>query len=97
MWDEKNRCLSWKDTLEYASVLGLKFVKPIYVGKYDRKLIEKSFEEYIKRHEGYVIRLADGFNYRDFRTSVGKYVRKDHVQSTHHWRREIKELNNLEI
>ena len=62
MWDEKNRCLSWKDTLEYASVLGLKFVKPIYVGKYDRKLIEKSFEEYIKRHEGYVIRLADGFN-----------------------------------
>jgi hypothetical protein len=30
--------------------------------------------------EGYVIRLADGFQYDDFKQSVGKFVRKNHVR-----------------
>ena len=35
--------------------------------------------------EGYVLRLTDAFHYNDFSKSVGKFVRKDHVQSNQHW------------
>lgn len=28
---------------------------------------------------------ADSFSYRDFKTSVGKFVRKNHVQTVKHW------------
>jgi hypothetical protein len=29
--------------------------------------------------EGFVVRLADRFHYKDFRYNVGKYVRAEHV------------------
>ncbi|WP_181004126.1 hypothetical protein [Bacillus thuringiensis] len=35
--------------------------------------------------EGYVLRLTDAFHYNDFSKSVGKFVRKDHVQTNQHW------------
>ena len=38
------------------------------------------------KDEGYVVRLSDGFKYRDFRKSVAKFVREGHVQTTKHWR-----------
>jgi hypothetical protein len=38
-----------------------------------------------KEHEGYVVRNADGFDYKDFSTNVAKYVRKNHVQTDTHW------------
>jgi hypothetical protein len=28
--------------------------------------------------EGFVVRVADRFHYKDFRTHVGKYVRAEH-------------------
>lgn len=37
--------------------------------------------------EGYVVRLAGPFSYRDFRTSVAKYVRAGHAaQVVQNWR-----------
>ena len=35
--------------------------------------------------EGYVIRIADEFHYSNFRNCIGKYVRKDHIQTSKHW------------
>jgi dihydroneopterin aldolase len=31
------------------------------------------------------VRLEDAFDYRDFRRSVAKFVRKNHVQTDEHW------------
>jgi uncharacterized FlgJ-related protein len=48
--------------------------------------------------EGYVVRLADGFSYGEFRKSVAKFVRKDHVTTTKHWTHGpivVNELSNL--
>lgn len=35
--------------------------------------------------EGYVVRLADGFPYEDFRFCCAKWVRKNHVQTDVYW------------
>ena len=39
-----------------------------------------------KRDEGYVIRIADNFKYSEFKSSIAKYVRAGHIQTTKHWR-----------
>lgn len=75
-----NKCLSWKDTVDYSKILGLELVPVIYEGIYDKDKIINSFKPYEKEHEGYVIRLADEFTYMDFRKSVAKYVRPEFRQ-----------------
>jgi len=35
--------------------------------------------------EGYVIRLADGFSYKEHINSTGKWVRRNHVQTDQYW------------
>lgn len=84
-----NLCLSWDETTDYCKVLGLEVVPVIYDGIYNKEAIIKAFAPYEKSHEGYVIRLADGFSYADFRRSVAKYVRPEFrqvVNNSHgHW------------
>jgi hypothetical protein len=43
--------------------------------------------------EGIVVRVADSF--RDFRTSVAKWVRKDHVQTDVHWSHQAIRKQNM--
>jgi hypothetical protein len=87
IWNENNICLSWDDTVEYAALLGLQTVRVMYRGLWNESLI-RSFEKTIdtKVQEGYVVRLANSFSYAAFRKSVAKFVRKDHVQTTHNWK-----------
>lgn len=87
VWDEGNVCLSWKDTVEWAELLGLKTVPVLYEGIYDEGLIKSLWDESKwGTMEGYVVRLGDSFHYSEFTKSVGKFVRKDHVQTTkHNW------------
>lgn len=87
LWNERNVCLSWDDTLEYFSILGVTPVPVLYDGIWDEKeirKIEKTLD--LLKDEGYVIRLADSFSYGQFRNSVAKFVRDGHVQTTKHWR-----------
>lgn len=95
IWDGL-RCLPWKDTVEYAEVLGLRTV-PVLVGEctwehgFDKELVAlgSSLEKnglHGDPSEGYVVRLADEFAYGAFRRSAGKYVRANHVATSHHWR-----------
>ncbi len=44
--------------------------------------------------EGYVVRLAEAFNYSNFKVSCGKYVRQNHVKTDTHWM-EKKPVPNL--
>lgn len=97
IWNEKNVCLSWKETLEWFQLLDIEPVPILYQGIYDENLIKKLFKPTHDGNvcEGYVLRLVDSFHYRDFRTSVAKYVRKDHVQTHGHWMRSELVLNKL--
>lgn len=86
IWDGR-KCLSWELTREWAELLGLKTVPVIYRGVFDEEIIKQLYVKDRKPDlmEGYVVRLADGFDYKDFGTSLAKYVRKGHVTTSEHW------------
>jgi hypothetical protein len=97
VWNERNVCLSWDETVEWAALLGLKMVPILYRGPWNEKLIQSLYQE---KHggdvsEGYVVRIADPFPYSDFKNIAGKYVRKDHVQTHGHWMRSKLTVNGL--
>jgi len=89
IWNEKNICLSWEETKEWAELLNLELVPVFYEGIWDMDVIEnlnKRMEHSVNIIEGYVVRLAREFHYSEFRKVCGKYVRKDHVDNNHgHW------------
>jgi len=88
IWNEKNRCLSWDDTLEWFDMLNITAVPVLYDGLYDEHIVKNLFSaKKWETSEGYVMRVAESFDYGQFRTHVAKYVRKDHVQTTKHWMR----------
>ena len=85
IWED-SRCLSWEETKTMANNLGLETVEEIYRGPFNQKAIEQAFEPYANRHEGYVVRNVESFNYDDFKSNVAKYVRKGHVgEEVEHW------------
>lgn len=98
MWIN-NKCLSWDETIEYAKIIGLETVPVIYDGIYNKEKIIEKFSLYENDHEGYVIRIADEFNYIDFRKSVGKFVRpefRQKVNNSHgHWISKKVEVNGI--
>jgi len=98
MWTD-NTCMSWDETVEYSKILGLEMVPVIYDGIYDKDSIIKIFENY-PGEEGYVIRLADEYNYIDFRRSIAKFVRPEFRQTVNnshgHWISKKIEINELE-
>jgi hypothetical protein len=87
MWNDRNECLSWDETLEYFNLMGITPVPVLYDGIYDETAIKALYNPKTdwQTREGYVIRVADGFAYGQFRTSVAKFVRKNHVQTVKHW------------
>ena len=92
VWDERNCALPWDETLEWfdliGSATGQRIVPApvVYDDVFDERRIRALCERLVSEgQEGLVIRLADGFPYRDFRTCTAKYVRKNHVQTDEHW------------
>lgn len=87
VWTDENICLSWEDTIEWFELIGVVPVNVWWLG---------AFEDFMSRHtefdnrasdhvEGYVIRIAEAFPFNNFENSVGKFVRKGHVQTSEHW------------
>lgn len=97
IWNEKNVCLNWAETKEYSELFNLPLVPVLYEGIFDEKIIKNLVKPFYNENEmeGYVIRIKDSFNYKDFKKSVAKYVRKDHVATHGHWMRQIVEPNIL--
>lgn len=86
MWNERNKCLGWDDTMEWYELMGITPVPVLYDGIFDEVLIRKLWDA--KRWgetEGYVVRLAGEIDYSEFRHKVAKFVRKGHVQTGKHW------------
>jgi hypothetical protein len=86
MWDEKNVCLSWQDTVEWFQLIGITPVPVLYEGIFDEDTIKSLFNpgEWSNK-EGYVLRVAGPIKYGEFKTKVAKFVRKDHIQTVKHW------------
>lgn len=90
IWNEQNFCLSWSETKEWAELLEMEIPAILYEGIYNESAIRNAFSEKNPNgdlREGYVMRLTRQFSYGEFRTVVGKYVRKNHVQTHGHWMR----------
>ena len=89
IWDDRNVCLSWSETEDWAELLGFTLVPVLYKGIWDMNVLEelnKMMENNPGTIEGYVVRLSREYHYSEFRSVCGKYVRKDHVQNNHgHW------------
>ena len=89
IWDDKNFCLSWDETLEWFNLLGITPVESFYRGIWDASKIQEIFDEYnTETTEGYVVRISNEFHYDDFNICVAKWVRKGHVQTSNFWMNE---------
>lgn len=99
IWNEKNECLSWDDTKEWAELLEVPLVPTIFEGRWTEtpekihNIWKTLYDE--KYNEGYVIRSKNSFNYGQFRYKTGKYVRTNHVTTSSHWKFEKIEQNTL--
>lgn len=94
IWNEKNECLSWEETLEIAEILDISIPKILYLGEYNEKKI-KEIKLDLNKQEGYVVRNINSFKYEDFQNNVSKYVRYNHVQTNKHWMFQKTEKNIL--
>jgi hypothetical protein len=99
IWNEKNECLAWPETQEWAKLLGLVTVPHFLADMGDG--LGHSVEwcdalvtwlktmpfppKYSTELEGYVVRTEHGFHYDDFHRYIAKYVRKNHIQTDEHW------------
>ena len=89
IYDEANRCLSWDETVEWATLLGLTTVPVLYRGEWDEAKVKACYTGKSAcgaEGEGYVVRAAEGFSYEEFAGSVAKFVRANHVTTgSVHW------------
>lgn len=96
VWDERNECLSWDETVEWAEMLGLTMVPVIYRGIWDAAKVHALYQPQFEGSdmEGYVVRLARRFSYGEFRRSMAKFVRPNFAAGRHNYHR-VLELNEL--
>lgn len=93
IWNEKNQALSWDEIREWSELLDLPVAPEAWRGTYDQEKVrglfpfQSAFGD--STAEGYVMRTAEGFAYRDFRRAVGKFVAREFreaLQSSEaHW------------
>lgn len=88
IWNDSNFCLSWDETLEWSNLIGVPMVPVLYRGLWDES-IARGFDvkgDKAKVSEGYVVRVARRFHLNEFPSVLAKYVRENHVQTSHHWK-----------
>jgi len=84
----KDECLSWDDTVEYANLLNLQVVPVLYRGLWDIEKVKACWtgqSVFGAEQEGYVVRVAKSFPYDAFGSCVAKFVRQNHIQTDQHW------------
>ncbi len=99
VWNDKNICLSWGETKEWAELLGLKTVPVLYEGPWNEKVLRTLYKSQFDKDEceGYVARVSKEFGHSQFKKVIGKYVRANHIQTHGHWMREQIQPNKLKM
>ena len=76
----------------YKGIWDEKLIRDLWQGKgtyptYETSVLNPKFPEdfVLCESEGYVVRLAAEFDYKDFSKSCAKYVRENHVKTSTHW------------
>lgn len=99
IYNERNACLSWDETTEYAGILGLSVVPVLYRGLYDQAAIRECYSGKStfqgSAQEGYVVRVASLVPWRLHRHSFAKFVREGHSQTSHGWMHKVVTPNEL--
>lgn len=95
VWDEKNTCMSWHETITWADLLDLEIPPVIYKGPWPGGPTLENVLKLDNSKEGYVVRVTREFPYKDYRRLVGKYVRAKHVTTDEHWTRKPVVSNDL--
>lgn len=93
---ERDRCLSWEQTVEWCELLGLTPV-PVLVNPLNLEVDITALVDWNvpADKEGYVVRVARSFGLVEYPRVVGKFVRANHVQTHGHWMRSKLEPNKL--
>lgn len=95
IWDGET-ALSWDETVEYFELIGIEPVRVLWRGIFDEKALQELVASLDQdKQEGFVVRVADSFHISEFKVSVAKYVRKNHVQSDEHWMHQTVVPNKL--
>lgn len=99
IFDTRNVCLGWDDTVEFSQLLGLETVPVIYRGPWDESRVKACLTGPVfgGEQEGYVVRTAGEYRFEDFADNVAKYVRPNHVQTSSHWMQEAVVPNILTL
>lgn len=84
IWDDRNVCLDWQQTVEWAQLFNLKTPREFYRGLWNEKGIAKLPVD-TECCEGYVVRTMSSFSYEAFDRHVAKWVRKDHLTTDSQW------------
>ncbi|MFG2961542.1 RNA ligase family protein [Streptomyces sp. NPDC048291] len=84
VWDGEGRCLDWDRTVVFLRGLGVPVPRVLWRGVFDERAL-RALRLETGRQEGYVVRVADGFDAREFGDRVAKWVREGHVQTDTHW------------
>lgn len=86
VWDHRNICLPWDDTVYIFEELGIVPARVIYDGIWDEPLLRKIADEQDPELvEGYVARIVGEIAFGKWFLPAGKYVRAKHVATTQHW------------
>jgi len=89
IYTDRNVCLGWDDTMEWSEMLGLEVVPVIWRGVYDEEKVRGCYtgRSYFdgSPQEGYVMRLSGPMSFGGSGRGFAKFVRKDHVQTSHNW------------
>ena len=86
IFNEDNEVLGWNETVDWACLLGLATVPMLWDGRWDQQqIINLGKTLNTQTQEGYVVRIKDRFSGKDWFRAVGKWVRKNHVQTDIHW------------
>lgn len=89
IWNEKDECLSWDETIDYCQLLNLPTVPVLFRGSFNEDVIRNiAIKEGM---EGYVVRNSLSFHYDAFSKNLAKFVRANHVQTDQHWSKHLVE------
>lgn len=101
IWNERNICLSWDETLLWRDLLGLTTVPEIYRGSFSESAVQQAFLKYSETRpdevEGYVCRPVRAFEYAEFADVCAKFVRQNHAKTDNSWRTQERVWNELSL